>query len=104
MTELPAQNFQPQVGDTTNGAQDHTYIPRSDGAIMFNGIPYYPVGAVPGAPTGPVPSPNQPVMPTVQLATPPFPYFDPNSFYYASVSLFGLDLFFFLTFLNHATC
>jgi len=25
-----AQNFQPQVRDTTNGPYEHTYIPRSD--------------------------------------------------------------------------
>jgi len=36
------QNFQPQVGDTTNGPHIHTYIPRSDGAIVIGGVPYFP--------------------------------------------------------------
>lgn len=34
------QNFQPQVGDTTNGPHLHTYIPRSDGSILVNGVAY----------------------------------------------------------------
>ncbi|CZT48770.1 uncharacterized protein RSE6_09517 [Rhynchosporium secalis] len=34
------ENFQPQVGDTTTGPEMHTYIPRSDGSILVNGIAY----------------------------------------------------------------
>ncbi|KAG4441398.1 hypothetical protein IFR05_003085 [Cadophora sp. M221] len=35
------QNFQPQVGaDTTTGPHLHTYIPRSDGSILVNGVAY----------------------------------------------------------------
>jgi hypothetical protein len=42
MSQNVAQNFQPQAGDTSNGPIFHTYIPRSDGAIMVNGVAYVP--------------------------------------------------------------
>ncbi len=50
------QNFQPQTRDTTNGPNLHTYIPRSDGAIMLGGVAYVPqnVGGTVTATTVPV--------------------------------------------------
>ncbi|PQE14312.1 hypothetical protein CJF30_00006905 [Rutstroemia sp. NJR-2017a BBW] len=44
------QNFQPQVGDTTNGPTEHTYIARSDGSVLIKGIVYLPQPAVTVAP------------------------------------------------------
>ncbi|PQE32255.1 hypothetical protein CJF32_00001011 [Rutstroemia sp. NJR-2017a WRK4] len=46
----PTQNFQPQVGDTTNGPIEHTYIARSDGSVLIKGIVYLPQPAVTAAP------------------------------------------------------
>lgn len=43
------EDYQPQVQNTTNGANIHTYIPRSDGTVMIGGVIYYPHGAVPTA-------------------------------------------------------
>ena len=40
------QNFQPQTRDTTNGPNLHTYVPRSDGAIMVGNVAYFPEGYV----------------------------------------------------------
>ncbi|TVY40829.1 hypothetical protein LSUB1_G002718 [Lachnellula subtilissima] len=60
------QNFQPQTRDTTNGPNLHTYVPRSDGAIMVGSIAYFPEGYVPAAaavPTIPVVvQPSQPAL------------------------------------------
>jgi hypothetical protein len=36
------ENFQPQVRDTTNGPNVHTYIPRGDGTIMVGDVIYIP--------------------------------------------------------------
>ena len=35
-------NYQPQVRDTTNGPNIHTYIPRSDGTVLIQGVVYIP--------------------------------------------------------------
>ena len=45
------ENFQPQVRDTTNGSNVHTYIPRSDGSIVIGGVAYVPQSGVPAAAT-----------------------------------------------------
>lgn len=74
MTQASAQNFQPQVGDTTNGAIEHTYIPRSDGTILINGIIYLPQGqpatAIPAVAAVPVP-----MHAPYPVQAPPCPYF-----------------------------
>lgn len=36
------ENYQPQVGNTTNGPNIHTYIPRSDGTVLIGGVAYIP--------------------------------------------------------------
>ncbi|TGO90189.1 hypothetical protein BPOR_0075g00190 [Botrytis porri] len=63
MTEVPVQNFQPQVPDTTAGPHEHTYIPRADGAIIVNGVVYVretktPVPVVPAPAMPSAQSPN----------------------------------------------
>jgi len=45
MTNEPQQNFQPQVGNTTNGPHLHTYIPQADGTIVIGGVAYLPAVA-----------------------------------------------------------
>jgi hypothetical protein len=65
------QNFQPQVGDTTSGPHTHTYIPRSDGSILLNGIAYVPRAASVAAAAVTVPVPIQAAVTVVQpMATP----------------------------------
>jgi len=39
---MAEQNYQPQVRDTSNGANVHTYIPRADGSILIGGVVYIP--------------------------------------------------------------
>jgi hypothetical protein len=56
------ENFQPQVRDTTNGPNVHTYIPRADGSIVIGGVAYIPQSGVATAATTAVPV-------TVQLAS-----------------------------------
>jgi hypothetical protein len=41
-----AENYQPQVRDTTTGPNVHTYIPRADGSIVIGGVTYLPQTAV----------------------------------------------------------
>ncbi|KAF4628965.1 hypothetical protein G7Y89_g9183 [Cudoniella acicularis] len=94
------QNFQPQVRDTTDGPNLHTYIPRADGAIMVGGVAYYPGTAAQAsgakAPTVAVVAPVPASLPfmlqpgqtaaTMQMQTPvcyPYPYFP---YYPASAS------------------
>ncbi|TGO62367.1 hypothetical protein BCON_0020g00400 [Botryotinia convoluta] len=89
MTEVPVQNFQPQVPDTTAGPHEHTYIPRADGAIIVNGVVYVretktPIPVVPAPAMPSAQSPNlqqfyafaatqhQPIYP--QPAFQPYPY------------------------------
>lgn len=36
------ENYQPQVRDTTNGPNIHTYIPRVDGTVLIGGVVYVP--------------------------------------------------------------
>jgi hypothetical protein len=36
------ENYQPQVRDTTNGPNIHTYIPRSDGTVLIGGVVFVP--------------------------------------------------------------
>ncbi|KAM3070169.1 hypothetical protein ACMFMF_008522 [Clarireedia jacksonii] len=78
MTQASAQNFQPQVGDTTNGPTEHTYIPRSDGTILINGIVYVPqpattpIPAVAAVPI-PVPAPMPAQFPITQPMQPLYP-------------------------------
>lgn len=55
------QNFQPQVGDTSNGPTIHTYIPRSDGAVVIGGITFLPQSGVPTAATIPVSATGAPI-------------------------------------------
>lgn len=82
---MTAENFQPQVRDTTNGPNVHTYIPRADGAIVIGGIAYFPQAAlsntttIPVTVTGPSTIPVQPI-PVVATAPEPAvvkPYFIP---------------------------
>lgn len=62
MTEIPVQNFQPQVPDTTAGPHEHTYIPRADGAIIVNGVVYVreTKTPIPVVPTPAMPSAQSP--------------------------------------------
>ncbi|QSZ28928.1 hypothetical protein DSL72_003435 [Monilinia vaccinii-corymbosi] len=72
MTQIPVQNFQPQVPDTTNGPHEHVYIPRSDGSILVNGLVYVQETKIP-APAEPAPAPqHQQTMP--QPVFQPYPY------------------------------
>ncbi|KAL2064253.1 hypothetical protein VTL71DRAFT_4747 [Oculimacula yallundae] len=74
------QNFQPQVGDTTAGPELHTYIPRSDGSILVNGVAYVrqTVAAVPVA-AAQVPAAAVVVEAPAQVVqTPFFPYMYPQ--------------------------
>ncbi|PQE06884.1 hypothetical protein CJF31_00010950 [Rutstroemia sp. NJR-2017a BVV2] len=88
MTQASAQNFQPQVGDTTNGPTEHTYIARSDGSVLIKGVVYLPqpttaapaVAAIPAPVPIPVPaqmpgsfSAMQPMQP-MQPPYPSYPY------------------------------
>ena len=43
---MAEQNYQPQVRDTSNGANVHTYIPRADGSILIGGVVYTPQAGV----------------------------------------------------------
>ncbi|KAA8564142.1 hypothetical protein EYC84_012119 [Monilinia fructicola] len=80
MTQIPIQNFQPQVPDTSNGPHEHTYIPRSDGAIIVNGVVYLretktpaPAPVIPAIAPVMIPAPQyQQTMP--QPAFQPYPY------------------------------
>ncbi|EPE28726.1 hypothetical protein GLAREA_09847 [Glarea lozoyensis ATCC 20868] len=93
-------SFTPQVRDTTLGPNVHTYIPRADGAIVINGIAYFPDGPKPVVPaTLPIPvttsNVSQPApvvgyagnaMPTQPIQTAPLPvpqpaYIPPPQFY-----------------------
>ena len=40
------ENYQPQVPDTSNGPNIHTYIPRSDGTVLIGGIIYIPQSTI----------------------------------------------------------
>lgn len=77
MTQVPVQNFQPQVPDTSNGPHEHVYIPRSDGAVIINGVVYVRETKTPA----PAPAPA-PFAPT------PVPVQDPYSGYYAQFNQF----------------
>ena len=86
---MTQENFQPQVPDTTNGANVHTYIPRADGSIVVGGVVYLPqtraatatapaaipvtVSAIPAVPVAPAPAVVTPVTPalTQTYFTPP---------------------------------
>ena len=62
------QNNQPQTGDTTNGPNIHTYIPRSDGTINIGGIVYAPQTPLPGVITPVATTPNTPIVVTAAPA------------------------------------
>lgn len=90
----PEQNFQPQVGDTTAGPHIHTYIPRSDGSILVNGVAYIRQSAA----TIPVVAASLPVaaaavvVDTPVVQPPYFPYMYPQLYpqlypQFASLSL-----------------
>lgn len=82
------QHFQPQVRDTTNGPNLHTYIPRADGSVLIGGIIYVPQSNVATAATttvGPMPTfgaqpfmvpPGGPAIPTFNVPLIPqnYPY------------------------------
>ncbi|KAK8903830.1 hypothetical protein QC760_007275 [Botrytis cinerea] len=76
MTEIPVQNFQPQVPDTTAGPHEHTYIPRADGAIIVNGVVYVreTKTPIPVVPTPAMPSAAQQQHVYPQPAFQPYPY------------------------------
>jgi len=67
MTEQ--RNYQPQTGDTTNGPNIHTYIPRSDGTITIGGIIYTPQTAIPIVTTPLGATPVAPVLVTTAAPT-----------------------------------
>jgi len=46
------QSFQSQLGDSSNGGHVHTYIPRADGSILFNGVAYFPQNHIQSAVSG----------------------------------------------------
>lgn len=56
------ENFQPQVRDTTNGPNVHTYIPHADGSIVIGGVAYIPQSGVPTAATTAIPVTAQPAL------------------------------------------
>ena len=97
---MPEENFQPQVGDTSARPHLHTYIPRADGAVMINGIAYWPAGTTNPAVLTSGQSPAVVQMPTVFQPLPVFltsmyqtfpqisPYYpDRRSYYPASLSI-----------------
>ena len=61
------QNYQPQPGNTTNGPNIHTYIPRSDGTITISGVVYAPQASLPTIFTSVA---NSPVVPVTITAAP----------------------------------
>lgn len=76
------ENFQPQVRDTTNGPNIHTYIPRADGSVLIEGVIYVPQCAAtstcPAAPVGTqsyIIPPGGPAVPAFNVLVAPQHYF-----------------------------
>lgn len=90
MTRVPEQNFQPQAGDSTNGPNKHTYIPRSDGSVVVGGVAYVPQAGIPAAPTMVVNAPGAApvIVPTAAFPAAPvqYPSYQNNLYQYASLS------------------
>jgi hypothetical protein len=89
-----ASNFQPQVGDTTNGPHVHTYIPREDGTILIGGTAYIPKAPMPAVANVMAPAQGTVVQPAVQTPFyyPQYPYYPhnvafPTHFYLPPASL-----------------
>ncbi|KAB8289795.1 hypothetical protein EYC80_010428 [Monilinia laxa] len=72
MTQIPIQNFQPQVPDTSNGPHEHTYIPRSDGAIVVNGVVYLQETKNPAPAPAPAPAPGVAAVAPVVIPAPQY--------------------------------
>lgn len=74
-----AENYQPQVRDTSNGPNVHTYIPRADGTVLIGGVVYIPqpAAAAPVAAAAAQPvvlPPGGPAIPVFNvLTTPQYP-------------------------------
>lgn len=97
IASMPEENFQPQVGDTSAGPHLHTYVPRADGAVMINGIAYWPAGLTSGQPPAMVQVPTVFQPPPVFLTSmyQSFPHISPyyahhRQYYPASISFLNL--------------
>jgi len=68
------QNFQPQVRNTTDGPNMHTYIPRADGTFVVGGVPFAPQAGIATAPVAPVAVTGVPTPAQHPVPPPPAPY------------------------------